>query len=102
MRGIQVKCVGLTGPADSGSFFVPGRDMVSPTSALIVVLAWRYDLRAFDLHALLFPARRMTELGHRSEGRWVGIVCPIPRRGSRFASVTVRTADVGALVFAAR
>jgi hypothetical protein len=101
MRGIQVKCVGLTGPEDSGSFYEPGRDLVWPTSALIMVLAWRCDLHAFDPHALVFPSRRMTELGHRSEGRWVGTFCPLPKRASRFAAVTVRTADLGELVFAA-
>jgi hypothetical protein len=101
MRGIQVKCVGLDGPEDSGAFFVPARDLEWPTTALIVVLAWRHDLRAFDPHALLFAASRMTELGHRSEARWVGVFCPNPKRSSRFAQVMVRCEEVGARVLAA-
>jgi hypothetical protein len=41
MRGIQVKCVGLDGPDEGGAFFVSDRDLATPTTALLVVLAWR-------------------------------------------------------------
>ena len=98
MRGIQVKCVGLDGPDDSGAFFIPARDMRQASAALIVVLAWRRDLQDFDELALLFPAARVPELCHRSEGRWVGVFAPRPSRSSRFAEVTVRRGEVGVLV----
>ncbi len=98
MRGIQVKCVGLDGPDEGGAFFVSDRDLATPATALLVVLAWRRDLRAFDDYALLLPAGRLKELGHRSEGRWVGVFHPRPKRVSRFANVTVRREDIGQLV----
>jgi hypothetical protein len=101
MRGIQVKCVGLEGPDDSGVFMMPARDLVWPTTALVVVLGWRRDLRAFDPQALLFPSSRMTELGYRTEDRWMGVFSTRPKRSSRFAEVTVLREDVGSLVLAA-
>jgi hypothetical protein len=101
MRGIQVKCVGLDGPQDTGSFSMSARDLEWPTTALVIVLGWRHDLRAFDPHALLFPASRMTELGSRSLDRWRGVFRPLPRRRSRFEQVTVQREALGDLVLAA-
>lgn len=98
MQGIQVKCVGLDGPHDHGGFLIHARNLATPTRALIAVLAWRHDLDRFDDRALLFPAGRMKELGHRSEDTWMGSFSPDPTHPNRFADVTVHREDIGRLV----
>jgi hypothetical protein len=100
MQGIQVKCVGLDGPHDYGAFRVSARNLAAPTNAVMIVLAWRHDLSQFDDRALLFPARRMVELGSKSEDSWMGFFHPHPSRRTKFTDVTVLREDVGRLVAA--